>query len=361
MKRFLMRGTIVTIAFVVSLFFACYLAYAFSTGVTGQTKKHSATAGCGAKVSGGGGCHGVNANATIQLLLSGPAVLPVGTPGTYTISLSGATSTGGGCDIAVSSGTLGSTTTSLQVLNQELTHVSKIGTPYSIEFTYLSNSPGTVTMYANGKASSGWNWAPELSIRVGPPPQPVLLLPADGSSAVPTSTILAWSGVQGAQWIVEVSTSQTFGTVLVRQESLTDTSYTIPEGVLPNNTTCYWRVRASDPGGTGGWSQIWSFSTALTAVEETPGSVPTEFALAQNYPNPFNPKTGVRYQVPGVSDVKLVVYDLLGREVATLVDETQQAGRYEVDFDGSGLASGVYVYRITAGSFVQARKMLLTR
>ena len=361
MKRSMMRGTVATIAFVFFLFFACYLAYAFSAGVTGQTKKHSATAGCGAKISGGGGCHGVNSNASIQVALSGPTVLPVGTPGTYTIVLTGATTSGGGCDIAVSSGTLSSTSSLLQVLNQELTHVSPIGTPYSIEFTYLSNSPGTVTMYANGKASGGWNWAPELAIRIGPPSQPVLLLPADGSSAVPTSTVLSWSGVQGAQWTVEVSTSQAFGTVLLRRESLTDTAYTIPEGVLPNNTKCYWRVRATDSGGTGGWSQIWSFSTALTAVEETPGQLPAVFALAQNYPNPFNPNTEVRYEVPGISDVRLVVYDLLGREVATLVNETQQAGRYEVAFDGTGLASGIYVYQITAGSFVQARKMLLTR
>jgi hypothetical protein len=95
------------------------------------------------------------------------------------------------------------------------------------------------------------------------------------------------------------------------------------------------------------------------------------YALGQNYPNPFNPKTRVRYsvpvqsgrdgQVPGISEVRLVVYDLLGREVATLVNETQQAGKYEVAFDGAGLASGIYVYQITAGSFVQARKMLLTR
>ena len=95
------------------------------------------------------------------------------------------------------------------------------------------------------------------------------------------------------------------------------------------------------------------------------------YALGQNYPNPFNPKTRVRYsvptqsgrdgQMPGISEVRLVVYDLLGREVATLVNETQQAGKYEVAFDGAGLASGIYVYQITAGSFVQARKMLLTR
>src|SRR5512142_1840027 len=83
------------------LAFACYLAYAYSTGITGQTKKNSQTAGCGAKVSGGGGCHGTSPSASIVVSLSGPTTLPVGATGTYTISVSGATTSGGGCDIAV--------------------------------------------------------------------------------------------------------------------------------------------------------------------------------------------------------------------------------------------------------------------
>jgi len=89
--------------------------------------------------------------------------------------------------------------------------------------------------------------------------------------------------------------------------------------------------------------------------------VPRSFSLAQNYPNPFNPTTGVRFQVPGVSDVKLVVYDLLGREVAVLVNEKKAPGTYKVSFDASGLASGVYIYRLTAGSFTQAKQMLVVK
>jgi hypothetical protein len=81
----------------------------------------------------------------------------------------------------------------------------------------------------------------------------------------------------------------------------------------------------------------------------------------QNYPNPFNPKTGVRFQVGGVSDVNIVVFDLLGREVAVLVNERRQPGTYEVTFDGSSMASGIYFYRLQAGSFVETRKMLLVK
>ncbi len=97
------------------------------------------------------------------------------------------------------------------------------------------------------------------------------------------------------------------------------------------------------------------------AVDEKNGSIPRSFGLQQNYPNPFNPKTVVSSQLPVVSNVKLVVYDVLGREVAVLVNERRAAGRYEDTFDASGLASGVYIYRLTAGSFVESRKMILLK
>jgi hypothetical protein len=90
-------------------------------------------------------------------------------------------------------------------------------------------------------------------------------------------------------------------------------------------------------------------------------SLPRETALLQNYPNPFNPKTGVRFQVSGVSDVRIAVYDILGKEVALLVNERKTPGNYEVPFDASGLASGMYIYRMTAGTFVATKTMLLVK
>jgi hypothetical protein len=89
--------------------------------------------------------------------------------------------------------------------------------------------------------------------------------------------------------------------------------------------------------------------------------LPARFSLGQNYPNPFNPKTVVSSQLPVASNVKLVVYDVLGREVAVLVNERRAAGNYRDTFDGSGLASGVYVYRLAAGQYVESRKMVLMK
>uniref|UniRef100_A0A7V2ZIJ7 T9SS type A sorting domain-containing protein n=1 Tax=Ignavibacterium album TaxID=591197 RepID=A0A7V2ZIJ7_9BACT len=98
----------------------------------------------------------------------------------------------------------------------------------------------------------------------------------------------------------------------------------------------------------------------VTSVEED-NKIPTEFSLNQNYPNPFNPSTKISWQSPVGSRQTLKVYDVLGNEVTTLVDEYRDAGRYEVEFDASGLSSGVYFYKLTSGSFTQIKKMTLIK
>lgn len=89
--------------------------------------------------------------------------------------------------------------------------------------------------------------------------------------------------------------------------------------------------------------------------------IPIVYDLAQNYPNPFNPSTTIRYQIPQDGIVTLKIYDILGSEVATLVNEEKVAGKYEVNFNASSLASGVYIYKIQAGSFINSKKMLLLK
>lgn len=86
------------------------------------------------------------------------------------------------------------------------------------------------------------------------------------------------------------------------------------------------------------------------------------FNLSQNYPNPFNPKTKINYDIPNNSYVKLIVYDILGREVIRVVNnEFKQPGRYMVEFNGTNFASGVYFYRIEAGDYVNSKKMVLVK
>ena len=89
--------------------------------------------------------------------------------------------------------------------------------------------------------------------------------------------------------------------------------------------------------------------------------IPITYELSNNFPNPFNPSTTIRYQIPQDGIVTLKIYDILGSEVATLVNEEKVAGKYEVNFNASSLASGVYIYKIQAGSFINSKKMILLK
>ncbi|MCB0730758.1 MAG: T9SS type A sorting domain-containing protein [Ignavibacteriae bacterium] len=104
-----------------------------------------------------------------------------------------------------------------------------------------------------------------------------------------------------------------------------------------------------------------------TTDVETENNLTTKFELSQNYPNPFNPTTTIKYSVPNVassyssSKVELKVYDILGREIKTLVNQKQKPGSYEVSFNANELSSGVYFYKLQSGDFVQTKKMMLLK
>ncbi|MBK6876823.1 MAG: T9SS type A sorting domain-containing protein [Ignavibacteria bacterium] len=108
-------------------------------------------------------------------------------------------------------------------------------------------------------------------------------------------------------------------------------------------------------------NSVWRRPLLQTGITVISHEVPESFALSQNYPNPFNPKTIINYQLRSTNLVKLTVYDVLGHEVATLVNEKQSAGTYQVEFDGSGLSSGVYFYKIVTQGFTDVKRMMLLK
>jgi len=148
---------------------------------------------------------------------------------------------------------------------------------------------------------------------------------------------------------------------------------------LEANQTYFWKVLAKNYDGDSLWSSnvngFFIDPGATVGINENKLDLPEGFSLSQNYPNPFNPSTVVRYDLPhseaGIGDTRFVslkVYDVLGKEVATLVNKEQSAGSYEVEFNASassattkGLSSGVYFYRLKAGRFIETKKMLLLR
>jgi len=138
----------------------------------------------------------------------------------------------------------------------------------------------------------------------------------------------------------------------------TDTLYSVANSVDLNGNPLndHWNFGENFP--------VTIYSIPVNVENE---SSPVEYSLSQNYPNPFNPSTKIRFTIAppnlpkGEAFVSLKVYDVLGNEVATLVSEEKPAGRYTVEFDGSNLSSGIYLYQIIAGNFVQTKKMILLK
>lgn len=145
---------------------------------------------------------------------------------------------------------------------------------------------------------------------------------------------------------VQIGFVEGLGTTASRQ------SYGFLDSSLPKEAVqLQYRLKQVDFDGAFKYSEWITLDTAS----------PDELVLHKNYPNPFNPTTSIRYELPVDGEVKLAIYDTQGREVRTIVDGFQTVGRYETFFDGSGLASGVYLYRLEIGSRVQVRKMLLIK
>jgi hypothetical protein len=99
----------------------------------------------------------------------------------------------------------------------------------------------------------------------------------------------------------------------------------------------------------------------VSSVNLSDNKTPESYTLYQNYPNPFNPATTIKYSIPTESFVNVKVYNLIGQEVAELVNEQQQIGNYEINFDAANLPSGIYFYSIKAGNFAETKKMLLVK
>jgi len=138
----------------------------------------------------------------------------------------------------------------------------------------------------------------------------------------------------------------------------------IPENLAYSNTTLQTAADGGFPLGDLNWfpakKKEWA-AWVLTDVKQKENTVLKGFNLSQNFPNPFNPTTIINFNIPSAAKTTLKVFDVLGREVATLVNKDLNAGSYQVDFNAAKLSSGVYIYRIDAGSFSASRKMLLLK
>ncbi len=163
-----------------------------------------------------------------------------------------------------------------------------------------------------------------------------------GETAVTDTLPARGSRFVWVDWTVETAESPT----TVRIYAVIDPQNQIADEVHEDNNTA--------------WAPLVRLGSGTTGVEVAE-SIPLSYALYDNYPNPFNPQTVVRFDLPQSDNVRLEIFDLLGRRVATLLDERRSAGTHNVTFDAGSLASGVYLYRLSTGSFIQTRKMILLR
>jgi len=197
---------------------------------------------------------------------------------------------------------------------------------------------------------------PDLAI----PHAPMLTSPDSSAADVVLAPMLEWEEVAFAEsYDLQLAGDQNFTNLITDTTGLKNAEY--QTGELEKQTTYYWRVRAIGDTTKSDWSATWYFDTKSATYADGDPGLPGELELRQNYPNPFNPTTKISYVIPEESSVRLDVYDITGRRVATLVNEHQQPGRYAVSFDAKHLASGVYTYRIAAGDHVKFRQATLVK
>lgn len=207
---------------------------------------------------------------------------------------------------------------------------------YAIWFNNLTNgmTGGTGLLFTN---NGGATWNPT-------------------STALPGSGNLAAISGTGSFWVVARQTTAIYTST--NDGGAWNTSYTAPAGNYRHisndraSRTVFYGVRTN-----GGISR----GLIILGITPVSSEIPKAFNLEQNYPNPFNPNTNIRFSISESGFVTLKIYDILGREVSTLVNENLNAGKYDISFDASNLTSGVYYYTLTAGNFVETRKMILSK
>ncbi len=219
----------------------------------------------------------------------------------------------------------------------------------TVYFSFGINCAGTGNVGASGDTTIWYADSIQLVAKTVPA-SPTLSAPAAAATGVPRRATFTWNASTNAiSYHLQVSTSTAFASP-VFDTTLAGTSEKL-SSPLSASRQYYWRVSAINSVGEGPYSTVASFitGTGIDAVNELPG-IPKEFALYQNYPNPFNPTTNISYDLPKNSYVKVTIYDVLGREVANLVDGMQQASHQVVQWNPSTLSSGVYFCRIQAHS-----------
>ena len=214
-----------------------------------------------------------------------------------------------------------------------------------------------------------WTHTNRMSTDPQIPNIPVLAYPPNNSVNIAASFSFLWRKCDRANlYKIQVSTDSLFSSYVVNDSTLTDTIKNVSS--LSVYTRYYWRVCAKNSIGNSDFSDRWNFITSPTGIICINNKVPVDYALYQNYPNPFNPATKIKFDIPSSpskmgsglgSDVKLIIYDVLGREVTILVNEKLNPGSYEIEWNADNYESGIYFCKLTANNFSKTIKLILLK
>ena len=219
--------------------------------------------------------------------------------------------------------------------------------------------------------SSAWKFR-----TLGYPTQVNLIYPPDDTTNIPVNVNFIWNKAIDQTDVIKTFnrrpidnrtiskywfelTTDTSGTPFIIDSTLTDTTKSVSS--LNNLTAYYWHVKAKNEIGWGVYSLWFKFTTIGASNISGNSELPKEFRLYNSYPNPFNPSTKIKFDILKSSNVKIIIYNALGKEVTSLVNEKLIAGSYEVSWNGSSYPSGVYFYKLVAGDFVNVKKMVLLK
>ncbi len=181
---------------------------------------------------------------------------------------------------------------------------------------------------------------------------PVLASPPDSSMNQERPVMIVWRrAARSRAYRIQVAANPIFTPVVVDNAIALDTVRSI--GGLADSVRYYWRVQSTNDRGESYWSTTWSFVTKKGQPE-----VPASLALYQNYPNPFNPSTTITFSLPYRSFVTLKIFDVMGREVSTLISGELSEGSHSRTWNATGQSSGVYYYRLHAGPSLMSKQLM---
>ncbi len=236
-------------------------------------------------------------------------------------------------------------------------------------FLIITNLAGMQKYYWRlnaGNAGGTSNYSQVYNFTTGFPVAPSLIEPQDKIVDVDLKPDFSWNSTPETNtYRFQLAKGLDFspGSMVIDSTGLTDTNFAYSNlGVdLDENRIYFWRVSSSNIYGTSLWSSAYRFKTKQATDVVTGEDIPVEYKLYQNYPNPFNPVTRINFVISKGGFTTLKIYDMLGRQIALIVNRILPAGKYSYTFDGSKLSSGLYVYVLKSGEKVFTEKMILVK